>query len=92
MRNVVVTTDKDRRGVFGGELISEDGDRVTLRNARMAVYWSADVHGVVGLAAGGPTTSCRISPAVPKIGLNGVTAVMDMTDEAKAAWDKEPWG
>ena len=91
MRNVVVTTDKDRRGVFGGELLEHSGDTVKLKNARMAVYWSADVHGVLGLAATGPTKTCRISPAIPMIELNGVTAVMDMTDEAAAAWEKQPW-
>lgn len=92
MRNVVVTTDKDRRGVFCGELVSHKGDIATLKNCRMAVYWSSDVHGVLGLAAAGPSKTCRISPAIPRIKLNGVTAIMDMTDEAKAAWEKQPWG
>ena len=91
MRNVVVTTNKDRRGVFGGQLVKSDGDCVTLKNARMAVYWSTDVHGVLGLAANGPSASCKITPCVPKIELNGVTSIMDMTDAAKEAWDKEPW-
>ena len=92
MRNVVVTTDKDKRGVFGGELVSADNGKVVLANARMAVYWSSDVRGVLGLAANGPTAACRISPTVPNIELDGVTSVIDMTDDAKAAWDKEPWG
>ena len=92
LRSVVVTTDNTKRGVFGGDLATQDGDAVVLQNARMAVYWSKDVGGVLGLAAKGPSASCRISPAVPRIELVGVTAVMDMTDAAKAAWDKEPWG
>ena len=92
MRNVVVTTDKDKRGVFCGEIVSENDGKVVLTNARMAVYWSSNVHGVLGLASHGPSAECRISPAVPTIELVGVTSVMDMTDAAKAAWDKEPWG
>ena len=92
VRHVVVTTDTQRRGVFCGEFVSLTGAIVKLANARMAVYWSKDVHGVLGLAATGPSSSCRISPAIPQIELDGVTAVMDMTDEAWSAWEKEPWG
>jgi len=91
-RNVVVTTDKDRRGVFGGELLPSKNGKTVLRNARMAVYWSSDVHGVLGLAANGPSHTCRITPMVPRIEFDGVSAVMDMTDEAVEAWAKEPWG
>jgi hypothetical protein len=91
-RNVVVTTDKNRRGVFSGELASNKDGKIVLKNARMAVYWSSDVHGVLGLAANGPTQSCRITPKIPRIELDGVTAVMSMTDEAVEAWEKEPWG
>jgi len=50
-RMVVVTTDKDRRGVFFGELISKTNDfTVQLRNAQMAVYWSKETKGILGLA------------------------------------------
>ena len=91
-RSVVVTTDKDKRGVFSGELMPCKNGKTVLRNARMAVYWSADVHGILGLAANGPSKSCRITPMIPKIELEGVTAVMDMTDAAVEAWAKEPWG
>ena len=91
-RFVVVTTDKDRRGVFGGELVSHEGDRVVLRNAHMAVYWSAETKGVLGLASIGPQKGSRITPPVPRIALDGVTAVMDVTTEAVARWRAEPWG
>lgn len=88
---VVVTTDTTRRGVFGGFLVSHEKDVVVLEEARMAVYWSRDVHGILGLAANGPSENCRISPAAPIIKLDGVTAVMDMTDNALVAWRKQPW-
>ena len=91
-RYVVVTTDKDKRGVFGGRLVDQAGDTVVLEDVRMTVYWSMDCHGVLGLAASGPNEYCRISPAAPRIELCGVTAVIDMSPAAHLAWAKEPWG
>jgi len=92
---VVVYTDK--RGVFFGyvkpsALIGEEWRRrLDLEDARMAVYWSSDVGGVLGLAAKGPSADCRISPAVPLhvcVDIHGVTRC---TDEAVEAWEKAPW-
>ena len=89
---VVVTT--EHRGVFFGYL-SADQDRtatsVTITDAQMCVYWSAEVRGILGLAATGPDRRCKITPAVPQITLQSVTAVMDVTDEAVKAWQGRPW-
>jgi len=90
-RHVVVTTDKSRRGVFFGVLVSHDGDVVVLKNAQMAVYWPVEVHGVVGLAATGPLKGSRISPPIPRIELNGITSIMDASVEAVACWEAKPW-
>jgi len=90
-RLVVVTTDKDRRGVFFGELVSEDESTAILKDAQMAVYWSAETRGVLGLASIGPQKGSRITPIVPRIRLNGVTAVMDTTQEAAEKWREQPW-
>lgn len=90
-RMVVVTTDKDRRGVFFGKLVSEDGDIVELADARMAVYWSKETKGAAGLAAIGPQDGSRISPPVPKIKLNGVTSIMDCSYEAVKKWEAGLW-
>ena len=90
-RPVVVTT--EHRGVFFGNLnSSDDTDKtVSLTDAQMCVYWSADVKGVLGLAATGPSRSCKVTPPVPKITLQAVTAVMDATTEAEKAWQARPW-
>lgn len=88
----LITTDSTRRGVFAGDLIEETKDYVILENARMAVYWPAEVRGVLGLAATGPTEECRITKAVPKLKVNGVTAIIDCTEEAAKAFRNEPWG
>ncbi len=90
--HVVVITDKNRRGVFGGELISRNGGDVKLKNVRMCIYWDAKTRGVFGLAATGPTNACRISRAVPEAELDGVTTILTMTDEAWSRWEAEPWG
>ena len=90
-RWVIVCTEK--RGVFCGRVSGPtDGvDPVVLTDAQMAVYWSADVRGVLGLAATGPTAGCRITAPVPRMELRGVTAIMDCTPEAVQAWQGAPW-
>ena len=90
-RMVVVTTDKDKRGVFFGELVKQDADKVTLKDAQMAVYWSEKTRGVLGLASIGPQKGSKITPIVPKIDLVGVTSVMDATKDAEKLWREEPW-
>jgi len=92
-RMVVVTTDKDRRGVFYGELFSFNEAKQTakLKNAQMAIYWSAKTKGVIGLASIGPQEGSRISPPIPAITLNGVTSVMVTTDVAQKQWEAELW-
>ena len=87
---VVVTT--THKGVFAGYPVGEAKDgTVKLTQARMCVYWSQDVHGVVGLAATGPSKNCRVTAAAPSIQLEGVTAIAECTPEATAAWEKGPW-
>ena len=90
-RMVVVTTNKDRRGVFFGELVMHENDIVILKDAQMAVYWSAETKGVLGLASAGPQRGSRITLSVPKIELNGVTSVMDCTEKAIKEWRAEKW-
>lgn len=90
---VLITTDNTKRGVFMGFIDPKDADKETLEahEVRMAVYWSTDVKGVVGLAAKGPTKNCKISAAAKRAVLKGVTATLEISDEALAAWRKEPW-
>jgi len=88
-RPVIICTDK--RGVFFGYAHDTDGDPIRLREARMCIYWSKDVQGVTGLAAGGPTASCRVAPAVPEIELRGITCVIECSSEAAEAWERGLW-
>ena len=90
---VLITTDNTKRGVFMGFIDPKDADKETLEaeDVRMCVYWSSDVRGVIGLAATGPTKDCKITKAAKKATLKGVTAVIELTDAAIKAWEKEPW-
>lgn len=89
---VVVTT--QHRGVFFG-YIGPGADRTAkvaeLLQAQMCVYWSADVRGVMGLAATGPTSRCKVTRPVPRLTLQSVTAVIEATDEAVKLWQDRPW-
>lgn len=86
---LVVTT--QHRGVFFGYGTPTAESTIELSRARMCLYWPEENHGVVGLAADGPKTGARIGPAAPKIMLRDVTAVMECSPEAVAAWESEPW-
>jgi hypothetical protein len=87
-RAVLVTT--AHRGVFFGYASSIDGETITLRDARLCVYWSADCKGFMGLASTGPTAGCRIGPPAT-ITLRAITAVVECTPTAVKAWESGPW-
>lgn len=86
---VVVTT--SHRGVFFGYGVPSAAETIRIENARMVVYWSSDVRSVVGLAANGPSTSCKIGPAAPGITLRDVTAVIECTAEAAQKFEDCKW-
>lgn len=87
-RYVLVTT--VHRGVFAGLATQTEGETITLEQARLCVYWSADVKGFMGLASKGPTKGCKIGPPAT-ITLRGITSVAEVTPEARAAWESAPW-
>ena len=87
-RAVIVTT--AHRGVFFGYADNTDGETIALKRSRLCIYWSADVKGFMGLASGGPTSTCKIGPAAD-ITLRNITAVLEATPEAVKAWESAPW-
>jgi hypothetical protein len=87
-RAVLVTT--EHRGVFFGYTDKVDGETITLKNARNCIYWSSDVKGFLGLAATGPSATCRIGPRAD-LTLRSITAVAEVTPAAVAAWEAAPW-
>lgn len=91
---VLITTDSTKRGVFMGFIDEKDinNENIIAEEVRMAVKWTEDMGGVLGLASMGPSRTCRISSAAKRALIKGVTAVVELTDEALANWRKEPWG
>jgi hypothetical protein len=87
-RPVVVTT--AHRGVFFGYASKTDGETITLKAARLCVYWSSDLRGFMGLAANGPNKNCKVGPAAD-IELRAITSVVSVTPEAEAKWNAAPW-
>lgn len=87
-RPVLVTT--EHRGVFFGYASDTDGETITLRRARLCVYWAADVKGFMGLAANGPSRGCRVGPPAD-ITLRAITSVSEVTPAAVERWETGPW-
>jgi hypothetical protein len=87
-RPVMVTT--AHRGVFFGYADDTQGEQIALKRARLCLYWSADVRGFMGLAATGPSKSCRVGPPAD-IAVRAITAVLEVTPEAVKKWEAAPW-
>ena len=87
---LLVTT--AHKGVFFGYGRPTTEKTVRLEEARMCVYWSTELRGVLGLATTGPTKNCKIGPAVPAITLQDVTSVVEVSDKAQQEWEKGHWG
>lgn len=81
---VIVCTDK--RGVVFGYCEDTTARPIILAEARMCLYWSADVGGVFGLGERGPSKGCKISAVLPSISLEGVTAIFSVDSIAEEAW------
>lgn len=89
---VLITTDKDKRGVFAGILVEDKSpDYVVLNECRMVIYWPKTQRGVLGLASHGPTEGCRITFPAPTAKIFGVTAIFDIAQEAQKEFEKNKW-
>jgi dTDP-4-dehydrorhamnose 3,5-epimerase-like enzyme len=91
---VLITTDKDKRGVFFGYVNENDmgKDEIYVTDVQMCVYWSKEVKGVLGLAAGGPDKNCKITAPTKAAIIKGVTFVAECSEDAIKNWKKQPWG
>lgn len=82
-RPVIICT--EFRGVFFGYATDTSGERISLRNARMAIYWGT-TRGIMQLAETGPTPTSKIS-ARADLEARKITAVFEVTPEAVKAWE-----
>lgn len=85
---VVVWTDK--RGVIFGDCTDVHARPITLKNARMCLYWPKSVGGVFGLCDIGPNSETKVSAVLPSADFEGVTGVADVSVEAEKAWRSAP--
>jgi len=77
---VIVTTPAG--GVFFGTLVSKGPDKnIVLSQARLVLYWPAEIRGYLGLAVYGPLEGVILSPAAP-IFEDSYTSIALCTDEA----------
>lgn len=83
-RPVLVTT--LHKGVFFGYATETKGTTIQLEEARLCIYWSADLMGFMGLAVKGPGKECRIGPPA-NIELRDITSVTEVTKSAEAKWN-----
>lgn len=85
-RAVIVCT--EYKGVFFGYATDTTGDVVHLKRARMAIRFGT-TRGVMQLAETGPTPASKIS-ARADLAVRKITAVMEATLTAVAAWEAAP--
>ena len=85
---VVVVTQGN--AIFCGWTADADSEVIKLRAARQAVYYSADTHGLLGLAANGPGKDSRIGPPAD-ITVRNVTHVIECSAEATKSWEVAGW-
>ena len=87
-RAVLVTT--AHRGVFFGYATETSGPTIRLTDGRNCIRWTSDVRGFIGLAATGPSATCRVGPKAD-MELRDITAVVEVTADAAKRWEAEPW-
>jgi hypothetical protein len=91
-RWVVIATSSRPWLVACGKIVDDDGNgRVTLAEARCAVYFSQKTRSVFGCASIGPQEGSRVSGACERVAVRGVELLIDATPAAVAAWKAEPW-
>lgn len=85
---VLITT--EFRGVFFGYIKNDKKapEELTITGARNCIYWSADCGGFLGLAATGPTKSCKIGKKVSELTVYKITSITPIEDDsAIKAWE-----
>jgi len=85
---VVLTEFKE---IFCGECDDPWGDVLMLKNARQAIFFSEETHGLLGLAANGPAEGSRIGPVVEEMRVARPVNVIKCSAEAVKKWESAEW-
>lgn len=86
---VVVVTQGNT--IYCGWTADPDAEVMKLRAARQAVYYSADTHGLLGLAVTGPGKQSRIGPAANIPALRNISQVIECSPAAIKRWEEAGW-
>ena len=91
MQSYIVCCGTNGRAVIVGECESEPvcGEPITVRNARMVLYWPVACGGLFGLAAKGPRDGLRLTESVAATATEAVRQWLTVPDEVAAqlqAW------
>ena len=89
---VIVCVGEPGRAVVFGWVDAEPvlGESVTLREARMVLYWPASCGGLFGLASRGPRDGLRLTHSVDRTGARPVSQWLAVSSEAAAALREWP--
>jgi len=89
---IILCAGKNGRAVLIGDVprAPTHGKPVTLKNARMVLYWDRKCGGLLGLAANGPRGSTRITAEIPRTGSGPWQQWIEMTPKAAKAVNKWP--
>ena len=87
---IILCCGSSGRAVVVGDVEKEPvaGEPVRLTDARMVLRWSTECGGLLGLAAGGPQTSTRVTHAVPVVVETSWQEWIALTDIAIEALDR----
>jgi hypothetical protein len=92
MKTIILCAGKNGSAVLVGQVskLPVPGEPVTLKNARMVIYWAAECGGLLGLAAQGPQGKTRITHAVPRVVETVWHEWVEVTQEAATEIDAWP--
>ena len=83
MQSYIVCCGTNGRAVVFGECEAEPvcGEPITMRNARMVLYWPAACGGLFGLAAKGPREGLRLTESVTATATEAVRQWLTVPDD-----------
>ena len=89
---IILCVGEHGRAVVYGRVDSDPvaGEPVTLRGARMVLYWDRECGGLFGLAAAGPQGTTRMTHAVESTTATRWTESISVSEEAASALDGWP--
>ena len=85
---VVLTENKE---IFCGKCKDYEAVPLELSGVRQAVYFSADTHGLLGLATDGPAKGSRIGPKVERMLIYRPVNIILCAPEAVETWAAAGW-